>query len=293
MAERGIISIEAAIALIVAFVNLALDQADIHIMAISWVSVAACIVLALDILRRTGWASNRVHTRKRMTIGSSIILFVFIGFGAFLSLHKKAVPQGRTDSAGLARPMQNAPVSKPQPTNAPQPLPTPSSKSKQSRTTHRRIIPEADNATTAASAAQLPSVVINAPNGIANAPGGTLNNPTVNNTTGLAEPQIQLTPTTTNEPVGDLYRTEVRLTIISDVPIPSLWLRLDGPIVRMQAIPQRNGPSMEGYSGIRDGYAFTTLMNAYGEYVLTVFSKTPLEQFRLIYEPQGLSGLKK
>ena len=99
-----IISLEAAIALIVALINLALDQADIHIVAVSWISIAACIVLAVDILRRTKWTAHAVQRRKRLVVGSCVIALAFIAFGVFLSVHKKAVASGTAEQARSVSP---------------------------------------------------------------------------------------------------------------------------------------------------------------------------------------------
>lgn len=88
--NRRIISAEAAVALVVALVNLALDQADIHIMLISWISVLACIILCVDVLRRTAWVKHPEHGKTRLMAGAGVILVAFLAFGIFLSLHKKA-----------------------------------------------------------------------------------------------------------------------------------------------------------------------------------------------------------
>ena len=93
------ISVEAAICLVVALVNLALDQADIHIMSISWLSVLGCIALCVDMLRRTKWVKHPDHGKKRLAAGSSVIFVFFMAFGVFLSLHKKAVADTEIETA--------------------------------------------------------------------------------------------------------------------------------------------------------------------------------------------------
>jgi hypothetical protein len=92
--QRRIISIEAAVALIVALVNLALDQADIHILLISWVSIAACVALAIDILRRAEWTQHPQRGNARLLIGSGVVVIAFVAFGLFLTLHKKGNAEG-------------------------------------------------------------------------------------------------------------------------------------------------------------------------------------------------------
>lgn len=86
------LSVEAIVALIIAFVNLALDQADIHVMLISWMSVLACIVLCLDALRRTEWAAEIGHKSKRFISSCGCVVAVFLAFGVLLS-HQKEVAE--------------------------------------------------------------------------------------------------------------------------------------------------------------------------------------------------------
>jgi|ERR1039458_1141780 uncharacterized membrane protein len=104
--KYGLLSAEAAIALVVAFINLALDQADIHIMLISWISVLTCIVLCVDVLRRTTWVAHTQYGRRRLAIGSSTITLVFVAFGIFLSVHKGATEK----EAGVKIPYRAVPT---------------------------------------------------------------------------------------------------------------------------------------------------------------------------------------
>ena len=114
--QTRIISFEAAIALIVALINLALDQADIHVMIVSWISVLACIALGIDVLRRTTWAAHPRYGKRRLTLGSTAILIAFLSFGIFLSVHKKIVPgdtpKTRTETARITEPPKPAPEPK-------------------------------------------------------------------------------------------------------------------------------------------------------------------------------------
>jgi len=83
------LSIEAVVALLVAFINLALDQADVHIVAVSWGSMILCIALSLDALRRTDWILSKGKKSREFVISSIVITTVFLGLGWFLSLPKK------------------------------------------------------------------------------------------------------------------------------------------------------------------------------------------------------------
>jgi len=85
------LSLEAIGALLLALINLALDQADIHIMLISWFSVFACIALCVDALRRTEWfAQKGGYYSRHFAASCTLITILFISFGIFLSIHKKS-----------------------------------------------------------------------------------------------------------------------------------------------------------------------------------------------------------
>jgi hypothetical protein len=94
--QNRIISTEATIALVVTIFNLALDQADKHIRIISWISVLACIVLCVDLFRRTSWATHPRYGMRRLWVGSGLICMAFLAFGIFLSLHKKELADTST-----------------------------------------------------------------------------------------------------------------------------------------------------------------------------------------------------
>jgi hypothetical protein len=86
--SKRLLSVEAVAALILALVNLALDQAEIHILLISWISIIICVALAIDALRRTAWVTHPIRGSVRFWAGSSGLVLAFLAFGVFLSLHK-------------------------------------------------------------------------------------------------------------------------------------------------------------------------------------------------------------
>jgi hypothetical protein len=99
---------------------------------------------------------------------------------------------------------------------------------------------------------------------------------TVNITTDIPEPRFKWTTRLTNKKNGSKYTSQFMLRIDTKVPIPNLLLQMNAKtITGMRAIPQRSGGGMHGYSSIRDGFAFTTLINAYGTYKITVNSSEP------------------
>jgi len=65
------LSLEFIVAGVLALFNLALDQADIHSLLITWLSILACPCLMLDGLRRTEW-STRVGRKSLRFIAASI-----------------------------------------------------------------------------------------------------------------------------------------------------------------------------------------------------------------------------
>jgi hypothetical protein len=197
------ISVEAGICLVVALVNLALDQADIHIMLISWLSVLGCIVLCVDMLRRTKWVKHPDHGRKRLAAGSGAIFLAFVAFGIFLSFHKKAVAETKVETAHvMPAPSPPPDVADSAPTRAPV------------RKPRMHLGKSEDRKTTSAPA--LPSVVNNnAPGGIANS--GTIKgDATVNN---YVKPNRTLTKETL-ERLGILLMVH-RATISVDTRNPT------------------------------------------------------------------------
>ncbi|MBB5060819.1 hypothetical protein HDF16_005555 [Granulicella aggregans] len=85
------LSFEFIIAAVLALINFALDQADIHIMLITWVSLLACVALLIDGLRRTQWAVRIGWKSKSFGFCSFVILLIFSLFGYYLSSRKKAL----------------------------------------------------------------------------------------------------------------------------------------------------------------------------------------------------------
>lgn len=147
--QSRIISLEATIGLVVALINLALGQADIHIMLIVWISALLCILLCTDILRRTKWASHPDYGRRRFTLACVAILIAFLSFGASLSLHTRAV-ENATEQEVSRRTM---PAPGPQPiAEAPAPASNPLSSARKStrkpRSARKASVPSRPEPTT-------------------------------------------------------------------------------------------------------------------------------------------------
>jgi hypothetical protein len=97
------LSVEAIVALVLALVNLALDQADIHIMLISWLSVMLCTFLCLDVLRRTKWGAKAGYRSKRFISACALIFVAFVALGLFLSRHKRSMETSQRQGAAAER----------------------------------------------------------------------------------------------------------------------------------------------------------------------------------------------
>jgi hypothetical protein len=153
-AAHGIVSKEAALALVVALVALALDQADIHIMIVSWVCMILCIILSIDALRKSTWVSRRAQRTVYLGVGSIAIVVAFLCFGLFLSAHKKPVPGYADKGRERALPHQEAQNS---PNTATPATGNPPSKAVRSQAAAPRTLQEAEpKAPTASSQPAIP-----------------------------------------------------------------------------------------------------------------------------------------
>lgn len=78
---------------------------------------------------------------------------------------------------------------------------------------------------------------------------------------------------TKNKKVATGYESTVKLAVVSPHPVGNLYIAAHGKDVReVSLIPMRTGLSMSGPSGIREGYAFTNLQNAYGDLQIAVIT---------------------
>jgi hypothetical protein len=72
--------------------------------------------------------------------------------------------------------------------------------------------------------------------------------------------------------------------VIAPYPPGSLFIKATSPyIAALNVIPQRAGASVTGHSGKREGYAFTTLMNPFGKYIIEIQTSKP-ESVALEYQ---------
>jgi hypothetical protein len=89
------------------------------------------------------------------------------------------------------------------------------------------------------------------------------------------QPQFRLVSIgeTIKNPDGTFTAT-AEAEVISPYPPGNMRLEAWAPgILRLNVIPQRSGMSQQGHSGLRSDHAFTTLMQPFGKYRITVQTK--------------------
>ncbi len=97
------------------------------------------------------------------------------------------------------------------------------------------------------------------------------------------EPKFDMKLISANVPQNNLFETKVLLTIESKTALKNLYLEARAPsVVSLDAGPQRTGGFMTGHTGKRDGFAFTNLPDAWGQYMLVLLSQKP-EKYEIIY----------
>jgi hypothetical protein len=103
-------------------------------------------------------------------------------------------------------------------------------------------------------------------------------------TQGVQEPRLRVEAIRMNEPLGDKFVSRFRPSITSQFAIPNLYLAVKAPsILDMDAAAQRSGVFMEGLSGKRERVVFVNLVNAYGDYVVRVTSRSR-ENVEVLYD---------
>jgi hypothetical protein len=93
----------------------------------------------------------------------------------------------------------------------------------------------------------------------------------------VSEPKWNVVQITDNAMDGDLYKSEFKLTITSVFALPNLYVRVEAPTItgEMDVTAQRTGIDSRGNGGQRPGYRFDNLQNAYGVYLIRVWSRQP------------------
>lgn len=111
--------------------------------------------------------------------------------------------------------------------------------------------------------------------------GITAQNVTISNT---PPPTLQVTKEVLlNQPQNGKYLTRVEFTLVTPYPIGNLYLEARAQTVEeIDCLPMRTGGWMTGHSGKRDGFAFTNIPNAYGNYQLDVITSQP-DKIQVIY----------
>ena len=84
-------------------------------------------------------------------------------------------------------------------------------------------------------------------------------------------PKLELSAAKVERNEGGTYSVTSEAEIVSPYPPGSLRLEAWAPgIISLDASPQRTGIVMMGHTGVRADFAFTTLMQPFGQYLITV-----------------------
>ncbi len=98
-----------------------------------------------------------------------------------------------------------------------------------------------------------------------------VDSPNTNINLDIPQPEMEISPITTNIPKNNIFKSEFRLKINSKVPIQSFYLRASDPnIIDMHIRPLDGRATSFGGAGKKDGYVFNTIHNANGEYELII-----------------------
>jgi len=90
------------------------------------------------------------------------------------------------------------------------------------------------------------------------------------------QPELRISAAESSKNEDGTYTMSAEVEVVSPYPPGSLRLEAWAPgIVSLGAAPQRTGMSMTGHSGVRPDHAFTTLMQPFGKYVITVRTAAP------------------
>ncbi|MBE7434519.1 MAG: hypothetical protein HS100_11440 [Anaerolineales bacterium] len=113
--------------------------------------------------------------------------------------------------------------------------------------------------------------------------GITANNLIVNNISTNPTPVLDIKEILINQPHEGKFQSRFELSLHTPHPVGNLYIGVRASqIEKMDIMPMRLGMFMSGHAGIRDGYAFDNLQNAYGKYELRIITNKP-ERFAIEY----------
>lgn len=111
--------------------------------------------------------------------------------------------------------------------------------------------------------------------------GITAQNVTISN---APPPTLQITKEVLlNQPQNGKYLTRVEFTLVTPYPIGNLYFEARAQTIEeVDCLPMRTGAWIGGHSGKRDGFAFTNIPNAFGNYQLDIITNQP-DKIQVIY----------
>jgi hypothetical protein len=86
------LSFEFIFAIVIALINFALDQADVHVLLITWLTLVLAAVLLIDGFRRTEWIRKLGYKSVPFFSSCLLICLAFVAFGWYLWGHKPKKP---------------------------------------------------------------------------------------------------------------------------------------------------------------------------------------------------------
>jgi hypothetical protein len=87
------------------------------------------------------------------------------------------------------------------------------------------------------------------------------------------EPGLEMVEHFSNQRVNERFHSRVELIVESPYPPAGLYVAVHAAsIIEIEVVPQRSGGVMVGHSGVRDGCAFTNLIQPSGRYHVDIYT---------------------
>jgi len=105
----------------------------------------------------------------------------------------------------------------------------------------------------------------------------------INNVSANPAPILQGKGIFSNQPHNGKFLTRLEFSLITPHPVGNLYLEVRAQTIEeMDCLPMRSGGWMEGHSGKREGFIFTNIPNAFGNYQIDIITTQP-DEIQVIY----------
>ncbi len=113
--------------------------------------------------------------------------------------------------------------------------------------------------------------------------GITAHNVVINNISTNPSPMLTSKEVYTNQFREGKYYSRIQLSLITPHPVGNLYIGARAQTIKdMELIPMQSTMLISGHTGTREGYSFTNIPNAYGNYLLEIITSKP-EKFLIEY----------